>query len=81
LSVLLKRNIFIINLLKSESNLDDDEQKINRVDMLVENVNSTGNFNSYVGYEAGRFNTTGSYNVAIGDSAGIFNTALYPSTQ
>ncbi len=49
--------------------------------MLVENVNSTGNFNSYVGYEAGRFNTTGSYNVAIGDSAGIFNTALYPSTQ
>lgn len=37
LSVLLKRNIVIINLLESESNADDDEQKINRVDMLVEN--------------------------------------------
>lgn len=37
LSVLLKRNIVIINLLESESNANDDEQKINRVDMLVEN--------------------------------------------
>jgi hypothetical protein len=37
LSVLLKRDILIINLLESESNADDDEQKINRVDMLVEN--------------------------------------------
>lgn len=37
LSVLLKRDIVIINLLESESNADDDEQKINRVDMLVEN--------------------------------------------
>lgn len=37
LSVLLKRDILIINLLESESNAEDDEQKINRVDMLVEN--------------------------------------------
>lgn len=37
LSVLLKRDIVIINLLESESNANDDEQKINRVDMLVEN--------------------------------------------
>lgn len=37
MSVLLKRNIVIINLLESESNANDDEQKINRVDMLVEN--------------------------------------------
>jgi predicted transposase/invertase (TIGR01784 family) len=37
LSVLLKRDILIINLLESESNADDGEQKINRVDMLVEN--------------------------------------------
>lgn len=37
LSVLLKRDIVIINLLESESNVNDDEQKINRVDLLVEN--------------------------------------------
>lgn len=37
LSVLLKRDIVIINLLESESNADGGEQKINRVDMLVEN--------------------------------------------
>jgi PD-(D/E)XK nuclease family transposase len=37
LSVLLKRDIVILNLLESESNADDNEQKINRVDMLVEN--------------------------------------------
>ncbi len=38
LSVLLKRDIIILNLLESESNADDNEQKINRVDMLVENT-------------------------------------------
>lgn len=37
LSELLKRDIVILNLLESEANPDDDEQKINRVDMLVEN--------------------------------------------
>jgi predicted transposase/invertase (TIGR01784 family) len=37
LSVLLNRDIVILNLLESESNADDDEQKINRVDILVEN--------------------------------------------
>ena len=37
LSVLLKRDIIIVNLLESESNADDGEQKINRVDLLVEN--------------------------------------------
>jgi predicted transposase/invertase (TIGR01784 family) len=37
LSVLLKRDIVILNLLESEANADDEEQKINRVDMLVEN--------------------------------------------
>lgn len=37
LSVLLKRDIVIINLLESESNISEEEQKINRVDLLVEN--------------------------------------------
>jgi PD-(D/E)XK nuclease family transposase len=37
LSVLLNRNIIILNLLESEANTDDNYQKINRVDMLVEN--------------------------------------------
>ncbi len=37
LSVLLKRDIIILNLLESESNSDEYDQKINRVDMLVEN--------------------------------------------
>ena len=37
LSVLLKRDIIIINLLESESNISEEEQKINRVDLLVEN--------------------------------------------
>ncbi len=37
LSVLLNRDILILSLLESESNSDNDQQKINRVDMLVEN--------------------------------------------
>ena len=37
LSVLLKRDIIILNLLESESNAGEEEQKTNRVDMLVEN--------------------------------------------
>jgi predicted transposase/invertase (TIGR01784 family) len=37
LSVLLNRDIVILSLLESESNADDAEQKINRVDILVEN--------------------------------------------
>ena len=37
LSVLLKRDIVILSLLESESNAEESEQKINRVDILVEN--------------------------------------------
>ncbi|MBR4440569.1 MAG: Rpn family recombination-promoting nuclease/putative transposase [Bacteroidales bacterium] len=39
LSVLLERQITITNILESESNQDEDTQKFNRVDLLVEDEN------------------------------------------
>jgi predicted transposase/invertase (TIGR01784 family) len=37
LSTLLKKSIVVVSILESESNADNDNQKINRVDLLVEN--------------------------------------------
>ena len=44
LTALLRENIAVINILESESNKEDEDDKFNRVDLLVENAQHELNY-------------------------------------
>ena len=44
------------------------------------NYNTTGDYNTFIGYHAGYSNTTGFRNTFIGNAAGLYNTTGYQNT-